>query len=812
MLRKILLILTITYPTIIFSQEKLETLTVEKIMRDPKWIGTSPSNPYWSQDGKYLLFNWNPERAASDSLYYITHTNHHPVKTTSAFRNSVGRFASAEFNANKSMMVYAEAGDIYLQDMKTGVKKKIIQTTELELNPQFSFNDSRVVYTNGSNLYSWEINTGQLVQLTNFQTGGTTSTVTPPRGGRGAGAQGAFAPRSSDSKSLQDEYLKEDALENSSVIKERKTKKEAADSMRKLFDTEKKLRTINIEDKNVSNVMASPDGRFITYRLIRPAMGGKTTVVPVYVTESGYTEELTGRTKVGTPQGSQELFVFDTKLDTVLPVKTDSVPGIRELPDYLKDYPKQFEQKSKNPPLRGVSFVGPYWSPKGTYAVVDMRAQDNKDRWLMLLDPTTGKLKTLDRQHDAAWIGGPGVFTFGGNNYGWINENTFWFQSEVTGYSHLFTIDVTTGEKKALTSGKYEVQQAQLSNDKKYFYIITNEVHPGEQQFYRLPATGGKAERITTMTGANQVEVSPDEKTIAILYSYSNKPWELYLQENKPGGKLEQVTFDAQSNEFKSYPWKDPEVITFTARDGATVYARLFKPAQAHPSKPAVVFVHGAGYLQNAHKWWSSYFREYMFNNLLADRGYYVIDIDYRGSAGYGRNWRTGIYRYMGGKDLTDQLDGVNYLVKNFGVDPKRIGMYGGSYGGFMTLMAMFTTPDSFAAGAALRPVTDWAHYNHGYTSNILNEPFNDSIAYRKSSPIYFANGLKGHLLICHGMADVNVHFQDAVRLSQRLIELGKDNWEFQPYPVEDHGFVEPSSWTDEYKRILKLFEEVLKH
>ena len=146
-----------------------------------------------------------------------------------------------------------------------------------------------------------------------------------------------------------------------------------------------------------------------------------------------------------------------------------------------------------------------------------------------------------------------------------------------------------------------------------------------------------------------------------------------------------------------------------------------------------------------------------------------------------------------------------------YGVDPKRIGMYGGSYGGFMTLMALFTAPDVFAAGAALRPVTDWANYNHGYTSNILNEPYNDSLAYKKSSPIYFAPGLKSHLLICHGMVDVNVHFQDAVKLTQRLIELGKDNWEIAPYPMEDHGFVEPSSWTDEYKRIFKLFEAELK-
>ena len=108
-------------------------------------------------------------------------------------------------------------------------------------------------------------------------------------------------------------------------------------------------------------------------------------------------------------------------------------------------------------------------------------------------------------------------------------------------------------------------------------------------------------------------------------------------------------------------------------------------------------------------------------------------------------------------------------------------------------------------------PVTDWAHYNHGYTANILNEPVNDSIAYRRSSPLYFAEGLKDHLLICHGLVDVNVHVQDVLRLNQRLIELGKDNYEIALYPLEDHGFVEPSSWTDEYKRIYRLFEEVLK-
>jgi dipeptidyl aminopeptidase/acylaminoacyl peptidase len=224
-----------------------------------------------------------------------------------------------------------------------------------------------------------------------------------------------------------------------------------------------------------------------------------------------------------------------------------------------------------------------------------------------------------------------------------------------------------------------------------------------------------------------------------------------------------------------------------------------------------VLFVHGAGYLQNVHRWWSQYAQSYMFHHLLMEKGYLVLDIDYRASAGYGRDWRTAIYRHMGGKDLDDHVDAVKWAVAEHGVDPKRVGLYGGSYGGFITLMAMFTAPDVFAAGAALRPVTDWAHYNHGYTSGILNEPQKDAEAYRQSSPIYFAQNLKGALLICHGMVDTNVHFQDSVRLVQRLIELKKDNWEFAVYPVEDHGFVVPTSWIDEYKRIYKLFETNLK-
>ena len=200
-----------------------------------------------------------------------------------------------------------------------------------------------------------------------------------------------------------------------------------------------------------------------------------------------------------------------------------------------------------------------------------------------------------------------------------------------------------------------------------------------------------------------------------------------------------------------------------------------------------------------------------MFHNMLVDNGYTVLDIDFRASDGYGRDWRTAIYRHMGGKDYSDQIDGARYLVEKQGVNPRNIGIYGGSYGGFITLMSLFQGKGTFACGAALRSVTDWAHYNHGYTANILNTPMEDPLAFKRSSPIYLANGLQGRLLMLHGMIDTNVHYQDVVRLSQRFIELGKTNWDLAVYPLEDHGFVEPSSWTDEYRRIYELFEAALK-
>ena len=759
-------------------------LTIEKIMQDPKIsVGALPSNIVWSEDSKTIYFSWNPQLNKADSLYAATLSDKKPVKVSPEMRRSLPS-PFGDYNKERTKKVYSKNGDLFLLDIPTKTTRVLTNTVEGESNPSFNMAGDKVIFSRNNNLFSINILTGEWMQITNFQTG---------------------LPKPEPKLNEQERWLKQDQLSLFDILKERADKKKEGDKNTKA-DQPRRPKEIFIEEKQLDNAQLSPDENYISYRLSKQSPTDKRAIVPNYVTESGFTEDIPARTKVGNTPPIQEFWVYDIKKDTAIQLAIKNLDGINDKPDYLKDYPtKPDTAKQKKPEPRKVFYGNPIWSEDGKYAIMIIRAWDNKDRWIVQLDAAKTTLKTLDRQRDEAWVGGPI------NALGFLGDNkTIYYQSEADGYSHLYTLDLESGVKTPLTKGNFEVQTVELSNDKKDFYITTNEVHPGEQQFYKMPVAGGERLRLTAKTGAYQVVLSPDETKLAYLYSYSNQPWELFIQDNMPNATPTQIT-QSLSPQFKSYNWRDPKLITIKARDGASVYARLYEGKGKNGKKSAVIFVHGAGYLQNAHRWWSSYFREYMFHNFLVDNGYTVLDMDYRGSSGYGRDWRTGIYRFMGGKDLTDHVDGAKWLVDNQGVAANKIGVYGGSYGGFITLMAMFTTPDVFKAGAALRPVTDWAAYNHPYTANILNEPQSDSIAYRKSSPIYHAEGLKGHLLICHGMVDVNVHFQDAVRLTQRLIELKKDNWELAPYPMEDHGFVEPTSWMDEYKRIFKLFEKNLK-
>jgi dipeptidyl aminopeptidase/acylaminoacyl peptidase len=431
-----------------------------------------------------------------------------------------------------------------------------------------------------------------------------------------------------------------------------------------------------------------------------------------------------------------------------------------------------------------------------------LEAWDNKDRWIATVDTQNAILVNQHRLHDDAWI------NYKLNSFGWLNNSTdLYYLSEETGYSHLY-IKPLNSEARAITTGKFVVDSLTLTSNDKFMYFKGNKKHSGIYEIYRVALTNNKLEELTNLNGMTDYQLSPDEDTLLLTHSSLTRPPELFLQSVADQTAIQLTHTISQA--FLDINWLAPDIVPIkSSHTKHPIYSRVYTPRDMQPGQKykAVVFNHGAGYLQNAHLGWSGYFREFMFHNLLVQQGYVVLDMDYRASAGYGRDWRTAIYRQMGTPEIQDLEDGVDWLVENLDVDAKRVGTYGGSYGGFMTFMALFNSPDLFQAGAALRPVSDWAHYEHGYTSNILNTPDVDPIAYERSSPIYFAEGLEKPLLINAPMIDSNVFFVDVVRLVQRLIELEKQDFETAIYPVESHGFVQPSSWLDEYRRIYKLFE-----
>lgn len=754
-------------------------------MQGDDFVGHLPTTIEWSDDSKTIYFNWNPDKDTISSAYQVNINTKQITKRT--FEDLKTASSDGVYSKDYKWKVYDKSGDLFLMNTTDYSTKRITNTNMRESNPQFSGDQKSIIYQQDNNLFQWFIADGTLVQLTDFKSG---------------------KERPESSLNAQDQWLEDDQLKYFDILKKRKNESDARNYRREQTQF-KRPETIYYGDKNLYGLAISPDLNYVMYRFyITP--NDKNTMVPDFVTQSGYTNSLNARSKVGGPQYTYESWILNLKTGKYYEIKPDAIEGIKDKPAYLKDYAENLkEYKTTYDKPRAIDISNPIYSDDGK-AIVNITSEDYKDRWIMLVNLEDGSLKLLDRQHDDAWIGGPGVGWFSSPKMGWIDNETIWFMSEKTGFAHLYTANVTTGKIKALTQGNFEIREVSLSKDKKTFFIISNKVSPHEHHFYHLPSSGGQMVQITSNKGGHEVTVSPDETQLAIRYSYTNKPWELYVMPNQAGASMTQLT-TSTTEAFNAYPWTDAEIVNFTARDGARVPATLYQPSPENKNGAAIIFVHGAGYKQNVHYWWSSYFREYMFHNFLADQGYTVLAIDFRASDGYGRDWRTAIYRHMGGKDLDDQIDGAKYLVEQHNIDVNRLGIYGGSYGGFITLMAMFKYPDTFKSGAALRSVTDWAHYNHGYTANILNTPVEDPKAYKQSSPIYFADGLKGHLLMLHGMIDTNVQFQDVVRLSQRLIELKKEHWDLAVFPLENHGFVEASSWSDEYRRIFKLFEDTLK-
>ena len=765
-------------------------LTIEQVMADPDWIGAGVDNAWWQWDGQ--------------QVQYLLKRNGSPVRDT--FRQPVDGAAAQRvgdteragldaanpaYDAQRQRMVFARNGDIFLRDLRNGALTQLTRSTETESRPQFA-SDGGVIWRAGNDWYHWA-------------PGGGTSQVAVVKAARDPNA----APKT--------DVLRDQQLATLATLRrdreQRETLRTQEDAWRKADPTRAAGPVYLGDDVEIVDSALSPDGRhLLVVTQGKGADEGQAGKMPKYVTESGYEEFQEVRTRVGRNDPvPHKLWLVDTAAGNARELKFDALPGI------ATDPLAALRKAAKRDPLKGNRGVriesdgdgsGPaiHWSDDGRNAAVEIRAVDNKDRWIAAVDLDKAQLLPRHRLTDNAWI------NWGFNDFGWLRDGrTLWLLSEESGYSHLYTV-AADGKPRQRTRGKWEVSSPVPTADGNGFYFVCNQKWPGDYEVCKLDLANDQVSEVTSLDGVEDFSVSPNGQQLLVRYSGSYLPAQLAIVP-AAGGQARVLT-DTRTAAFKAQPWIQPQYVQVPSKHGAgTIWGKYYGPQNPEPGKqyPIVMFVHGAGYLQNVSGRYSSYFREQMFHNLLVQKGYIVLDLDYRASEGYGRDWRTAIYRNMGHPELEDYLDGLDWLVANKQGDRARAGIYGGSYGGFMTYMALFRAPGTFKAGAALRPVGDWMQYNHEYTANILNTPELDPEAYQVSSPINFAEGLRDHLLIAHGMVDDNVFFKDSVDMTQKLVELHKDNWEIAPYPLERHSFTRADSWLDEYKRILKLFEEEVK-
>ncbi len=779
-------------------------LTLETIMADPDWMGAAVHEPFWSVDGKSVYYSSKRKGSMISDQHRLSLGD--SKDNLLEPKDAATADAPAVYDRAGKRAAFVRNGDVFVRDILSGRLRQITKSEDLKSDPQFSADGKRLSFRVGADWYIHDFGTA----------------LTMPVAVVRAQADPTAPPKSDDLREMQ--------LRTFSTLKrlhdDSEAAKKHAEELRSADATRAGTPFYLGDEVTIRATALSPDGNYLlVVTSPKSALRGREGQLTRYVTESGYEEFETERLRVGrNPPAPQALVLLNLMDHSQHPLALGNLPGIND--DPLKSVR---EENAKLLPATSVAFAGPkeravtvtsdepdpgaggiQWSNSGHALAIQLLSVDNKDRWLVSVDFSSYSLVPQHRLSDSAWI------NESYNEFGWLNDDhTLWFMSEESGFSHLYVKDVG-GQPRALTHGKFEVSNPLLSTDAKWFYVLANATAPYSYDVYRVSSRGGEMQRISHLQGAERFSLSPSGRQLLIEHSSSYIRSQLALQ-NADGTGSARELLDTRSDDYKAMRWIEPEIVQIpsTHVEGG-IYAKVYRAAGAgvqrpEGQRPAVIFVHGAGYLQDVTLRFSYYFREQMFNNLLAQRGYTVVSLDYRASQGYGRDWRTAIYRQMGYPELEDMLDVKKWMVERRGVDPKKVGVYGGSYGGFMTLMALFRAPGEFAAGAALRPVTDWMQYDHGYTSAILNDPQTDPIAYQRSSPIEYAAALRDPLLICHGVIDDNVLFEDSMRLYQRLIELHKDDFEMSPYPLDRHAFSNADSWLDEYKRINRLFHQHLE-
>lgn len=369
------------------------------------------------------------------------------------------------------------------------------------------------------------------------------------------------------------------------------------------------------------------------------------------------------------------------------------------------------------------------------------------------------------------------------------NKKQFILSSDQDGYNHLYLYDFSGKQPQQLTKGNWDVTDlVGIDEQQGRVYYVAAEVSPMEKHLYRVNLRGGDKQRLTTAKGTHRISMNPDFTYYLDYHSAANTPPTVSLHA-APSGKLIKTLEEntALRAKLKQYDLAPLQFISFNTSENVQLNAWMIKPSNFDAAKkyPVLMFVYGGPGSQQVLDSWSG--GNYFWFQMLAQQGYLVACVDNRGTGGRGAAFRKITYANLGHYETIDQIEGAKYFGSLPYVDKSRIGIWGWSFGGYMTSLALTKGADYFKTGIAVAPVTNWRFYDNIYTERYLKRPQENPAGYDENSPVTHAAKLKGNYLLIHGTGDDNVHFQNAVAMEEALIKANKQFQTFY-YPNRNHG------------------------
>lgn len=420
---------------------------------------------------------------------------------------------------------------------------------------------------------------------------------------------------------------------------------------------------------------------------------------------------------------------------------------------------------------------------------------------ILLADANTGKHEIIYNETNKYYI------EINDNIYFFNDKNTFLISSEKDGFNHLYLYNFKGEQVKQITSGKWEVTELHGVDEKnKWIYFASTQESPADRTLVRMSIDGKKSEQLSKRKGYNNAEFSANYKYFLHTYSNANTPHEyaVCLADGKEISSL-------QKNEdlkalLQQYQISPREFFTFKTSENIELNGWMMKPANFDPNKkyPVLMFVYGGPGSQEVLNRWD--YNDYLWNQLMTQKGYFVVCVDNRGTGGRGEEFKKCTYLQLGNLETIDQIEAAKYLGTLPYIDSKRIGIFGWSYGGYMSTLCITKGADYFNTAIAVAPVINWRYYDNIYTERYMRTPQENPKGYDDNSPVSHAHKLKGKYLLIHGMADDNVHMQNAVTMADALIKKNIP-FEMMYYPNKNHGIYGEKTRLHLFTKITKFIE-----